>query len=53
MADDGTTTFQLWHTSAGHAFFAADNAAARALIGADGTLVWSVQARSWQEARYC
>lgn len=51
MGDDGRTTFQLWHTASGHAFFEEGNAAARSLVGPDGRLVWSVRAKNWDEAR--
>jgi hypothetical protein len=51
MRDDDTTVYQLWHTATGHAFFEEGNDAARGLVGPDGRLVWSVRARTWDEAR--
>ena len=51
MADDGTTTYQLWQTAAGHAFFEENNQAAREFVGPGGALVWSVKAKTWEEAR--
>ena len=51
MDDDRATTYQLWHTSAGHAFFEEGNQTARGLVGPDGKLIWSVKASTWDEAR--
>ena len=45
------TRFELWKVGAGHTFFPEDNLAARDLLEPDAKLVWSVEARSWDEAR--
>lgn len=44
-------TYELWRDAEGtYSFFPADNGAARGRIGPGAQLVWSVEARSWDEA---
>ncbi len=43
--------YELWRDAQGtYSFFPADNAAARDRVGPDAEQVWSVEARSFEEA---
>jgi hypothetical protein len=51
LSEKSTTRFELWKVDAGHAFFEVGNESARKLLRPNAKLVWSVEARSWEEAR--
>lgn len=51
MSGKGVTRFELWKVGSGHAFFEFSNEAARKLLPPNATLVWSVEATSWEDAR--
>lgn len=51
MSETAATRFELWKLSAGYTFFPEDNEGARKLLEPGATLAWTVEARSWDEAR--
>lgn len=43
--------YELWQSLDGdYSFFPTDNVSAKALLEPDDTLIWSVEANSWEEA---
>jgi hypothetical protein len=51
MSETSATKFQLWRLRAAYTFFAEDNERARSLLEPGAQLAWTVEAKSWQEAR--
>jgi hypothetical protein len=46
-----TTKYELWKRGDSYSFFPCDNVSARKLLEPDATLVWTVEAGSWDEAQ--
>lgn len=51
MSKTSTTKFELWRLKKGYAFFSHHNDKARALLEPSAELAWTVEARTWLEAR--
>jgi len=51
MTAQRVTKYELWKEGNGYSFFPSDNMSARKLLQPDATLVWTVEARSWEEAQ--
>jgi len=46
-----TTKYELWKEPNAYSFFPESSASARALLTADARLIWTVDARDWNEAQ--
>ena len=51
MSETSATKFELWKLGAGYTFFQEDNERARRLLEPGAVLAWTVEAKSWDEAR--
>lgn len=46
-----TTKYELWQEPDGYSFFPESSASARALLGPDASLIWTIVAKDWNEAQ--
>lgn len=51
MSETSPTKFELWKLEKGYTFFSQDNESARSLLEPGAKLAWTVEAKSWEEAR--
>ena len=51
MSTQRVAKYELWKHGDGYSFFPSDNMSARGLLEPDATLVWTVEAHSWDEAQ--
>ncbi len=51
MSETSATKYELWKLGEGYTFFPEDNERARGLLEPGAKLAWTVEARSWVEAR--
>jgi hypothetical protein len=51
VSENSATRFELWKLHSGYTFFPENNEAARKLLEPGAKLAWTVEAKSWEEAR--
>lgn len=50
MSDHRMQQYELWQEGVDYSFFPVDNDSARQALSPDATLIWTVEAYSWEEA---